>query len=104
MRPLGLVPRLPPSVEASTLAASAALWEAAGLRHVRVTAISVQREFESFDDYWDAAAGSNNLRPVLQGESADRVATLRENVRRRVAPDGGPFTIHARANAVCGEV
>lgn len=104
MRALDLPPRLPPSSDASTLAASAALWEAAGLRRVRVTAISVQRHFESFEDYWVAAIGSNSLRPVLAAQSAERVETLKSNVRRRIDPDGGAFSINARANAVCGVV
>ncbi len=104
MRALDIPPRLPPSADASTLAASAELWEAAGLRKVRVTAISVHRRFECFEDYWDAATASNSLRPVLQGQPPERVATLQANVRRRIADDGGSLVIQARANAVCGIV
>src|SRR5205809_4622637 len=42
MLALGVPPRLPPSVEASTLEASAALWRAAGLEAVDTCAITVQ--------------------------------------------------------------
>src|SRR5436190_176716 len=63
MRTLGIAPVLPPSVEASTAGGSTALWQAAGLEQVRTCQISVQRSFNSFDDFWISAEPSKSLRP-----------------------------------------
>ena len=100
---LGVAPHLPPSVEASTLEASRALWEAAGLRDVRTCEISVQREFGSFDDYWRSAEPSNTLRPMFESLDAAGRETLKANVRRRLRAADGPVRVSGRANAVCGE-
>ena len=99
---LGQPPRMPPSVEASTLEASAALWLEAGLRDVRTCQINVQRRYGSFDDYWDSAASSNTLRPLFVAMTPERRELLKTNVRLRLNADDGPLTISARANAVCG--
>lgn len=102
MLKLGTPPRLPPSVSASTLDASAALWKEAGLQQVRTCQITVQRRFDSFDDYWNSAANSNALRPMFEAMPADRRALLKPNVRRRLQAGVGPLSLSARANAVCG--
>ncbi len=103
MRQLGIPPRLPPSVAASTVEASAALWHAAGLDGVRTCQITVQRRFDSFGDYWNSAAFSNTLRPMFDAMPAERRELLKANVRRRLqARDDAPLTVSARANAVSG--
>ena len=102
MREFGIPPRLPPSVGASTLDASTALWQQAGLHQVRTCAITVQRRFDSFDDYWNSGASSNTLRPLFEAMSADRRALLKDNVRRRLQAGDGPLSLSARANAVTG--
>lgn len=103
MRKLGVSPRLPPRVEASTIDASTALWRDAGLQQVRTCQITVQRRFESFDDYWTSAESSNTLRPMFEAMAAEHREHLQANVRRRLQAEGdGPVTISARANAVSG--
>lgn len=102
MLALGVPPRLPPSVEASTIAASTALWQKAGLHQVRTCRITVRRAFESFDDYWNSAEPSKTLRPMFEAMDADRRELLKANVRRRLQAGDGPLTVSARANAVCG--
>lgn len=102
MRALGAPPRLPPSVAASTIDASTALWQAAGLHRVRTCQITVQRAFESFDDYWNSAEPSKTLRPMFEAMDAERRGLLKANVRRRLRAGDGPLTVSARANAVCG--
>jgi SAM-dependent methyltransferase len=102
MRKLGVPPRLPPSVAASTIDASTALWQAAGLQRVRTCQITVQRRFDSFDDYWSSAEPSNTTRPMFEVMSADQRELLKSNVRRRLQAGDGPMTVGARANAVCG--
>jgi SAM-dependent methyltransferase len=102
MLKLGLAPRLPPSVEASTIDASAALWHGAGLQQVRTCQISVQRGFDRFDDYWNSAESSNTLRPMFEAMPAERRELLKANVRRRLQAGDGALTLSARANAVTG--
>lgn len=79
-----------------------ALWQEAGLQRVRTCVITVQRRFDSFDEYWNSAASSNTLRPMFDAMPADRLDLLRTNVRRRLQADDGPLNVSARANAVCG--
>jgi SAM-dependent methyltransferase len=103
MLKIGLQPRLPPSVAASTLEASTALWEAAGLQQVQTCQISVQRRFDSFDDYWSSAAASNTLKSAFESLSPAQLAELQARVRLRLpADDDGGLTVGARANAVRG--
>jgi len=102
MLELGVAPRVPPSVDASTIEASAALWKEAGLRGVRTCQITVQRAFESFDDYWRSAEPSKSLRPMFEVMDAEGREQLKANVRRRLQAGDGALNISARANAVCG--
>ena len=99
---MGLPPRLPPSVEASTIEASTKLWTDAGLQAVRTTQFTVERRFVHFDEYWDASAKSSSMRPMFEGLSAEDMALLKSRVRERVKAGEGPLTLSARANAVCG--
>jgi SAM-dependent methyltransferase len=103
MKKLGVPPRLPPSVAASPLDACTALWREAGLQQVRSCQITVQRRFESFDDYWASAESSNTLRPMFEAMPAEQREGLRANVRRRLQAEGdAPLSVSARANAVSG--
>jgi SAM-dependent methyltransferase len=104
MKKLGVPPRLPPSVAASPLDACTALWREAGLQQVRSCQITVQRRFESFDDYWASAESSNTLRPMFEAMPAEQREGLRANVRRRLqaAEGDAPLSVSARANAVSG--
>lgn len=85
----------------------AALWTASGLADVEDTALEIQLDFASFDDYWA---------PFLNGQGpagayavslpAERRAALENRLRAAVLrgrPDG-PFTMKARAWAVRGRV
>ena len=69
---------------------------------MRTCAITEQRRFESFDDYWNSGASSNTLRPMFEAMSDERRALLKANVRRRLQASDGPLTLSARANAVTG--
>ena len=102
MLKLGIPSRLPPSVAASTLDASTSLWLGAGLQQVRACQFTVQRRFESFDDYWTSARSSNVLRAAFDTMPSDRLELLKATVRLRMQAGDGPLTVSARANAVCG--
>ena len=102
MRALGVAPRAPPSIEASTIGASAELWRTAGLDQVRTCQIGVQRAFDSFEDFWTSAEPSKSLRPMFEVMDAERRLLLKDHVRRRLQAGDGALTVSARANAVCG--
>lgn len=102
MKKLGMQLRMPPSVDASTLEASTALWQAAGLQQVRTIQFTVQRTFPSFDDYWHGALSSNTIKDSLAAMPADELQALKAIVSERVKGGDGPLTLSARANAVCG--
>ena len=102
MLELGVPPRVPPSVDASTIDASTGLWQGAGLQQVRTCQITVQRAFESFDDYWRSAEPSKSLRPMFELMDAEGREQLKAKVRRRLHAGDGVLSVSARANAVCG--
>ncbi len=102
MLELGVAPRVPPSVDASTIDASTALWQKSGLRQVRTCQITVRRDFESFDEFWKSAEPSKSLRPMFEAMDAERRELLKANVRRRLHAGRGPLSVSARANAICG--
>ena len=102
LRNIGSNPSMPPSVEASTLEASAALWQAAGLEQVETRTFTVQRRFESFDQYWESSKPSNTLAPLFVDLGDEVVAQVKAKVREKLCPKGGAFLVSARANAVRG--
>ena len=99
---MGLQPPQPPSVEASTIEASAKLWTDAGLRDVRTTQFTVERGFSGFDEYWNVAITGSAMRSLFGSLPAEDVALLKSRVRERVKAGDGPLTLSARANAICG--
>ena len=52
LREMGLKPVDPPSVEASRIEAMRDLWTGAGLEAVETRAITVQRTFSNFEEFW----------------------------------------------------
>ncbi len=102
MSKLGVPPNLAPSSAVSSIEASTALWQQAGLQDVRTCEITVQRSFDSFEDYWKSGEPSNTLRPMFEAMDAGQRELLKDNVRRRLQAGDGPLTVSARANAVYG--
>lgn len=102
MRTLGVEACIAPSSAASTIEASASLWRAAGLQQVRTCQISVQRRFDSFDEFWNSTAPSNTLRPLFEVMDTDSRERVKANTRQRLQAGDGTVTVSARANAVCG--
>lgn len=96
---------LPPSAEISRLEPLRQLWLDAGLTDVETKVISVERRFESFDEFWDITRKSPTLTRALPQMSADDLATITANVRRQmpIASDGS-VTYASRAHAVKGRV
>lgn len=105
-RSLGVEVPSAPSPEASRLDVLEELWSSAGLEAVDTLAISVQRTFADFEDYWETLLGGASIGRQLTElgrEDRDRLrAMLRDGLP---APDsGGRITTSARANAIRGRV
>lgn len=84
--------------------ALAALFEQAGLRDVRTTAIDVPTPFASFDDYWRPFLGGQGPAPAyaMSLDEAHR-ARLRDRIRAHLpAGADGSISLIARAWAVRG--
>lgn len=105
MREEGLVPPLPPSVEASRIEAMCGLWEGAGLVDVEARAIGVRQGFADFEDYWAQVGMMGSAFQPLAGLDAAALERVRQGARARLesAPGGG-LSWEARANAVRGTV
>jgi ubiquinone/menaquinone biosynthesis C-methylase UbiE len=100
----GAPARQPPSVEAAKLDRLEALWTEAGLQSVVTRQITVERTFESFDDFWETARMLPGAVPVLAAMPAAKLAALKERVRAAVHMDGQRVVHSGRANAVKGVV
>ena len=105
LRALGLTPPLPPSADASRMAALGDLWAGAGLEAIETREITVQRTFPDFEDFWSASMAIGSMRPMQAAMAADDVEQLKKRVHARLSPDAtGAVTYQARANAIQGRV
>jgi len=105
MRTLGVTPALPPSAHASRMEVLQGLWTDAGLEGIETRAITVQRSFDSFDNFWQVTTATGAPRATLELMEADAIAELKERVRARLPADGrGSITFGACANAIKGHV
>ena len=105
MRNMGAVPPLPPSVEASQMGVLEELWTKGGLRDIETRVITVEREFDGFDDFWATNLLGSGTGPAIALMAPDDVAQLKERVRTHL-PIGrdGRITCRAQANAIKGVV
>ncbi len=103
IRALGLSVPVPPSREASRLDVMRELWLGAGLEDVDTCAITVQRTFDGFDDYWSTILKGPSVGGQLRAFSPHDLSVLQDRMRAHlpVAADGR-ITCQARAHAVKG--
>ncbi|MFL5561006.1 MAG: class I SAM-dependent methyltransferase [Gemmatimonadaceae bacterium] len=82
------------------------LWTAAGCDAVETRAITVERTFTDFDDYWQTIIGGpsagKQIRALSSEDRARFIGLLRD--RLPAADPSGRITMAARANAVRGRV
>jgi SAM-dependent methyltransferase len=105
LRAVGVVPPLPPSVDASRMDALRDLWAGAGLEAIETRAITVQRTFNDFDDFWSKTTAMGSMRPNIAAMAPNDAELFRQRVRARLpADDQGRITYGARANAIKGRV
>jgi ubiquinone/menaquinone biosynthesis C-methylase UbiE len=103
MRVMGLKPPLPPSFEASRLESLRELWTAAGLEAVETRAITVQRTFANFQEFWAINLLGASIAAVVATMSPSDAELLKSRVRTQLSADAeGRITYSARANAVKG--
>jgi ubiquinone/menaquinone biosynthesis C-methylase UbiE len=80
-------------------------WEDAGLRDVTTGELAVETRYADFDDLWEPFLGGVGPGGAYVARLDDeRRAELREEFRRRVGEQEGPFALPARACAVRGVV
>jgi SAM-dependent methyltransferase len=103
MRALGVTVPAAPSPDASRLDAMRDLWTAAGLDAVQTRAITAQRSFANFDEYWMTILGWPSIGSKLKAMTSTDNEILKARLRARLpADDSGRITYGARANAVKG--
>ena len=104
-RALGLALPAEPSPEASRLEVMHELWTKAGLQAVETRAITVQRTFAGFDDYWATILDAPIAAAILARMTPADLARLAAGLRSRLPADAaGRITCNARAHAVKGRV
>lgn len=105
LRGLGLEPPKAPNPEASRLDVLAGLWSDAGVVDVQTRALTVERTFADFVDYWETLLCAPSAGAMLKTLPAEQTAALQSALRRRFpAGADGRLTYSARAHAVTGRV
>jgi SAM-dependent methyltransferase len=95
----------PPSNDASRIDALIDLWTRAGLKGLETREITVQRTYESFDDYWAIIHGSPSASARLKEMTGAERERLQARLRERLPADSaGRITYGSRANAIKGRV
>src|SRR5439155_19413335 len=82
------------------------LWKRGGLEQIEERPLEIEMQFRSFDDYWAPfLLGQGPAGSYVKGLPAERVAALREEVRRRLKaePASSGFRLGARVWAVRGD-
>jgi hypothetical protein len=81
------------------------LWASARLEAVETRAISVQRTFADFDDFWTTTLLGASVAPTVAAMAAGEVERLKAGVRARMPADAaGRITYSGRANAIKGRL
>ncbi|MFO1504013.1 MAG: methyltransferase domain-containing protein [Steroidobacteraceae bacterium] len=102
---MGARPPSAPSEDASRQDVSRGLWESAGLIDVDTRAISVERTYASFDEYWNIQLAFPSVGTILRDLPASESAALRQRLQQRFPADSrGQITYRSTANAVRGRV
>jgi len=105
MRALGFSITDPPSPDASRIEAMRDLWQAGGFAEVETRAITVERRFADFEDYWATAVLAPNLAPALAKMPPAMVEQIKTGARASLSPQAsGAIIASARANAVKGRL
>lgn len=103
LRMFGIEPLRPPRADVSAIDALRGIWAGAGIGSIVTRAIEVEREFESFEDWWWCCRGAPSLGATLDRLTPADTSRLQDVLRRRLpAGTDGRIRCQARANAVAG--
>ncbi|MED5541744.1 MAG: hypothetical protein VX983_06615, partial [Actinomycetota bacterium] len=105
LRVLDIPHPVAPSAEVSGINSLESIWLEAGLKEVEVKQISVDRNFENFEQFWNLSHNSPSVGPLLSKLPAD----IRHQVKQMTqdalgVDDSQPVIINAFANAAKGIV
>ena len=105
LRSLAIDHPLPPRSDVSGEAELLRLWQEAGLRDIEQQVFTVERRFESFDDFWDITTSSASLTRIFTEIKHDILQDIRQRLREDLpTADDGSITYSAHANAIKGVV
>jgi ubiquinone/menaquinone biosynthesis C-methylase UbiE len=105
MREMGAAVPTAPSPEASRIDVMQDLWTSSRLADVETRAITVERTFASFDEFWTVVQRGPSVGPSFSAMSPDGLARLNARMRTLLPADAaGRITYSATANAVQGRV
>jgi ubiquinone/menaquinone biosynthesis C-methylase UbiE len=104
LRAGGITPTLPPHPEIARAEALRTLWSEGGLEDVEQRTFTVQRRFQSFDEFWTASTGMGSMKALFERMPPAELEPFKARVRARVAPaDASGRIVHtAYANAAKG--
>lgn len=81
------------------------LFEGAGLRDIAFETLEVESAYSGYDEFWTALLGGvGPAGAFLQTLDADGMEKMRVATHLELGSPDGPFTLHARCNAVRGVV
>jgi SAM-dependent methyltransferase len=105
LRAMGIPPAAAPSLDASRPEVMLELWTAAKFRDIETRAITVQRTFANFEDYWNVIQGGPSVSAKLAAMSEKDRRTLKARLHS-LFKEGmdGRITYSACANAIMGYV
>lgn len=99
----GVEPLRPPRAEVSATPALTRLWAEAGLKHIATRAITVERDFDSFDEWWSSVRAASSLASALDRLTPADSDRLKQMMRERLpAQVDGHVRYSAFANAIVG--
>jgi ubiquinone/menaquinone biosynthesis C-methylase UbiE len=105
LREMDIKYTIPPSSNCSQMKALEELWFKAGLQEIKTTKITVERAFDSFEEFWTITAGSFALISTVKNLQQATFDQLKAAVQRRLpAGSDGRIKYTAHANAIKGLV
>ncbi|WP_216902218.1 class I SAM-dependent methyltransferase [Synechococcus sp. CCY 9618] len=105
LQALGATIGMPPSPGAAQIDSLLALWRGADLERLDTLAITVERTFTDFDDYWQTVRVGPSVNATLATLESGALAELRVRLKQRLPTDAdGRIICSARANAIRGFV
>lgn len=102
---MGFATPEPPSRDASRPDVLQGLWQSAGLTQIASHVFTVERTFESFEEYWTTVLEGPSTSAAMRDLQPADLARLQARLRQRLPPGvQGRIAYESRANAIKGRV